>query len=398
MDARGAVVQDNPFTPEYPAGPFFAGRDRQLRQLGELLGALTRGNSSNLCVVGRGGEGKTSYLEKIVDEAKCGGLVAAKCTLDLAKPAETDIDTIFQGLLREIEIVTGQQQLESDWKSGERSIFRSPHYKEVRGDQLQMDFQRVLALLPNEIKGCVVCIDEGQRINPIALSALKNALQPVKRGFMIVLSLLNETTRENKEKGEEILDDLAAKAGDPGASRFFKYNFASLGPFDSQFEAEDCVRMRLRNNVVTFSGEVVSHIPKIVGRHPAGIIALARAVYQRTTEGGSAEADMKALRQAFVGEHQGEVTEAIRFCQQLSNTDRTIYRAALSFENRFSCMQVARHLLAESNEFPSDHLVDSIRLAMGRLLANGRCTKDGEVEYWFTESTQAYALRLALEQ
>lgn len=394
------MISDNPFIPEYPAGRFFAGRERQLRQLAELLDSLTRGMSSNLCVVGRGGEGKTTYLEKIMEEAKGRSLIATKCGLDVAKAAETDVDTILQSLLRDIEISTGQKHLEDDWKSGEKSSFRAPHYKEIRSDQLQIDFQRILELLSGgNFKGCVVCIDEGQRMHPIALTTLKNALQPLKRGYMIVLSLLNdEAQKDNKERGGEILDDLAVSSGDPGASRFFKYNFTSLGPFDSQAEAEDCVRKRLEDNVVIFTEDVIAQIPRIMGRNPAGIIALSRGVYQRAKESTGKTADKVALREAFLENYRTEVTDAIRFCQQLPSDDKSIYRAALTFENRFSLMQIAKHLLADSKEFPSDQLVESIKAAIERLLNAGLCKKDGEKEYCFSKSAQAYALLLALEQ
>jgi Cdc6-like AAA superfamily ATPase len=60
----------NPFNVEYPAGKFFVGREHQLRQLHELLNSVSLGTPSNLIVIGKGGEGKTSYLEKIVEESR----------------------------------------------------------------------------------------------------------------------------------------------------------------------------------------------------------------------------------------------------------------------------------------------------------------------------------------
>lgn len=390
---------DNPFVPEYPAGKFFAGRERQLKLLGELLDGLSRGTSSNLCVVGRGGEGKTSYLEKVIEEARKRGLVATKCVLDISKPAETDIDTIVQSLLRDLEAATGQKHIASDWASGDKSSFRAPRYKEIRSDQLQIDFQHILDLLPSDgPKGCVICIDEGQRINPIALTALKNSLQPLGRGYLIALSLLNpERQAENKEKCLELLEDFAASSRDPGVSRFFRYNIASLGPFDTQDEAEDCIRKRLENNVVSFTQDAIIRVPKVVARHPAGIVELSRAMHQLAVERCDRIADLLVLREAFISSNRDDVTNAIQFCQQLSDTDRSIYRIALSYESEFTCMTVCKHLLADKSEFPTDELIENIRAAFDRLVGAKFCTREDKA-YWFSESKRAYALRLALEQ
>jgi septin family protein len=126
----------NPFNVEYPAGKFFVGRESQLRQLRELLHSLLRGVPTNLFVVGKGGEGKTTYLEKIVEEAQKRGMLACKVGADIGKSAEKDIDTIIRAMLRELEKITGQEELENDWASGDKSTYRTPRINEVQSEEL----------------------------------------------------------------------------------------------------------------------------------------------------------------------------------------------------------------------------------------------------------------------
>ena len=142
-------------------------------------------------------------------------------------------------------------------------------------------FERIRKMLNDaKIKACVVCIDEGQRIHPITLSALKNALQSVKSGYMIVLSLLNDPDVpgvigdvDNEKAGREILNELASRSGDPGASRFFQ-NTTPLGLFDTQKEAEKCIKRRLENNIIQFTQPAIELIVSIMRRHPRKMIIL----------------------------------------------------------------------------------------------------------------------------
>lgn len=396
-----AQCTNNPFNPQYPAGRFFTGRERQLKQLYERLDGLAGGTFSNLCVIGRGGEGKTSYLEKVLEEARQREMIASISSLDPQKPAEANIDNIVQGLLREIESATNQTQLESDWKGGASSSYRTPRNEEIIADDLKIDLENVLKLLPNDRpRCCVICVDEAQRIHPIALTALKNALQQLKSGYMIVLSLLNDLWPEkrNADAGPFILDDLASRSGDPGASRFFKYNGIPLGPFDTQKEAEDCIRTRLKDNRITFAEDVISQVPRIVGRHPSGIVELSKIVYEDTNDREVTVADERMLREAFINNYNVDVTAAISFIQQLSNNEKRIYRAALARDSAFTPLQIAVDISSNLRDFPTDQLVEDISIALEHLLQAGFCRKEGEKNYRFSESIRTYALRLALEK
>ena len=271
----------NPFNVVHPAGEFFVGRELQLKQLHELLNSLVREVPSNLFVVGKGGEGKTSYLDKIVEESQKMGLLAFRCNLDVGKSAEENINTIMIALLRECEKKTPEKGLEHDWDMGKNSTFRHPRQTGIRSDDLAHDFKRIRKLLEEvHIKACVICIDEGQRIHPLALSALKNSLQAVKGGYMVVLSILNDPSIpgvsgdiDNDRAGRDILNELASRSGDPGASRFFQ-NVALIGPFDTQKEAEECIKKRLKNNIIQFKQPAIKLITDIMQRHPSKIVKL----------------------------------------------------------------------------------------------------------------------------
>lgn len=391
--------QVNPFNTQFPAGEYFAGRERQLAQLSERLDALASGVSSNICVIGRGGEGKTSFLEKAVTEAKARGFIACRASLDVAKPAETNIDTIVRRLLREIETATKQRQLEADWASGQKSSFRTPKHAEIRSDELELDFVRILELLPRDHgpTACVVCIDEGHRIHPIALTALKNALQPVKSGYMFILSLLNQTPNSNNEAAQEMLDELAARSGDPGASRFFKYNSISLGPFDTLAEAEECVQKRLHNNVTGFAPEVINIVSRSTGRYPAGIIAFSHAIYEQAKEKKESIATVSSAHEAFLSKYRAEVAEAVTLIGQLSDSQKKICRIALSLDTRFTALQVAQMIAAESGSaLAPDYLLVAVESTLKMLDVAGLHNDAGDY-FAFSNPLQAYSLRLALE-
>ena len=229
----------NPFDVEYPSGRFFVGRERQLTQLRELLKSLSERSPSNLFIVGKGGSGKTSYLEKIVQEAQAKGMLAFKCTLNPGQSAEDNINTIMRALLHKFEVISKQTGFENDWI--QKKNFHTPQFG-LSVEDLAEDFSYICRLLNDaKIASCVICIDEGQRISALTLSHLKNSLQSASKCFMVVLSLLNETSHPDEIEGRLMLDQLAKDIRDPGASRFFQ-NASSIGAFDSQKEAEDCIK------------------------------------------------------------------------------------------------------------------------------------------------------------
>lgn len=243
MDSEPSVG-DNPFDVAFPSGKFFVGRETQLTEFRNQLRSLASGRASNLYLVGKGGTGKTSCLERIAEEAKTAGMLSFRCHVDIGKSAEINIDTIIRNLLREFQDFTGQKGIEDAWID-KKPPFRVPRQGDLRIDDLVEDLNYICNLMKETKKfkynACVICIDEGQRIHPITLTVLKNAMQKANKCFIIVLSLLNETDFSDEEAGKKMLKDLGDVVRDPGASRFFPKGL-SIGAFASKEEAEDCIK------------------------------------------------------------------------------------------------------------------------------------------------------------
>lgn len=390
------LKSSNPFNVDYPAGKFFVGRENQLRQLDELLKSLSEGVPSNLYVVGKGGEGKTSYLDKIVEESQQKGMLAFRCTLDIGKSAETHIDTIISKLLQELEVSTHQEGFEKDWQSGKSSTYRTPRLNEVRSEDLANDFRRIYSVLVADKKACVICIDEGQRIHPLALSALKNSLQSVRLGYMIVLSLLNDKNDvENEKAGRDMLNDLAIRSGDPGASRFFQ-NVAPLGLFDTQAEAEECIAKRLENNIIKFAEPAISLIAKILGRHPRKMVIFAHAVYELAKSSSQREVGVEEVRKAFLIENRQLIREVEEFRENLSGLAIIILRELSKFDFGITSMDFTKKMNPNLEKEVLVGFSTSIQAELDRLCKTKFCRKlDGGI-YHVPEPEFVYALKLTL--
>jgi hypothetical protein len=395
----------NPFNVEYPAGKFFVGREYQLRQLHELLSSLSRGIPSNLFVVGKGGEGKTSYLAKIVEESQKLGMLAFRCNIDLEQSAEDNIDSVMKALLREFEKQAHQEGLEDDWKSEKNSTFRTPQLKGIQSDELALDFERIHKMLNDaNIKACVICIDEGQRIHPIALSAFKNALHLVKGSFMIVLSLLNHPDVsgvigdiDNDTAGRDILDELASRSGDPGASRFFQ-NATLLGPFDSQMEAEECIKKRLENNIIQFTQPTISFITHIMRRHPHEMVKLTHRIYELAKNSSQIEVREKIVHEAFLIEYRKLIREAKELRENWSGFATEIYSELAKSDVGMTAMDITKKMYPTLKNAAFASVSIATQAELDRLCQTKFSKKlEGEV-YYVPKPEFAYALKLTLDE
>jgi hypothetical protein len=278
-----AIEEINPFFVGYPSGKFFVGREKELNQFKELLSSLSGGYPSNLYIVGKGGTGKTSFLEKIVQEARSKGVLSFISTLDSGKSGEINIDTIIRRLLENYEKVTKQKGFVEKWENEDPTFKASKPIMRLRSDELAKDFSYICKLIKEKNLGsCVICIDEGQAIHPLALSTLKKSLQillPSDRCFMLVLSLLNETELTDKDFGERFLTEHAKLATDPGAKRFFEHPI-QIGVFESENEARYCITKRLEKNKIKFDDDTVSLIIDIMRKHPRKMVKHAHRVYE----------------------------------------------------------------------------------------------------------------------
>jgi len=394
---------DNPFNVDFPAGKFFVGREHQLTQLRELLGSLSRGIPSNLFVVGKGGEGKTSYLEKILEEARNLNILAFRCNIDIGQSAEQNIDTLMRALLREFQEKTEQEGFEDDWKSGKESTFRIARLNEIRSDDLALDFERIRKMLNDaKIKACVVCIDEGQRIHPITLSALKNALQSVKSGYMIVLSLLNDPDVpgvigdvDNEKAGREILNELASRSGDPGASRFFQ-NTTPLGLFDTQKEAEECIKRRLENNIIQFTQPAIELIVSTMRRHPRKMIILAQRVYNMAKDSSQREVEEDMVLEAFKMEYRQLIREAKELSENWSGFTTEIFYELAKSNTGMTAIEIVKKIYQNLENSLLDSVSGSAQTELDKLCKTKFCEKlDGGV-YFIREPEYSYTLKLIL--
>lgn len=182
----------NPFH-EGAAGKYFVGRDDQLKRFTRALTALRKAEPAHLYVAGVNGRGKTSCLEKLVEMARESGILAVRVALDGGVRAQQQILAMFEKLLREIDEIhegkAGAPRLIAEWKQSSGSPFHLPGSERLQNDHLLQDLAYVRDVIAElGFRHLVLCIDEGERIEPYALSALKNALLELKE-YLVVLSI-----------------------------------------------------------------------------------------------------------------------------------------------------------------------------------------------------------------
>jgi len=325
-------------------------------------------------------------------------MLAFREALDVGKSAEKNIDAIIRAMLRELEKMTKQQGLEDDWASGKNSTFRTPQENEVRSGELALDFERLHGMLSAAgLKACVICIDEGQRIHPLALSALKNSLQSIRLSYMIALSLINDTNSENEKTGRVMLNELASRSGDPGASRFFQ-NTTPLGPFDTWKEAENCVTKRLENNIIKFAQPVITNIAHIMGRHPSKMIVLANRVYELTKDRSQGEAQIELVREAFLMQNSELIREAEELRENSSRSVIKIYHELAKYDVGIRPVEIAEKLYPTLEDEAFTSVSTSIQTQLDKLCQTKFCMSLNGGMYRIPQPEYAYAIKLTLDE
>lgn len=398
MGSAGSIVA-NPFNSN-PAGDFFAGRQKELASFRQWLSAI-ESQPQHACVIGRQGEGKTSILQKAQSEAAAVGIIACRARLDAKRSAEENLHTIMEKLLGEIDSATNLS-LRKDWKSGKDSSFRVPKEPGFRTDDLVNDLQeftRHIVSAGSGRRACLICVDDGQAIHPAALSTLRNALQDVSRGYMLLMALRNDSVDlSNLKEGQRMIAEFAISSTDTGLPRLFGLNLLSLGPFDSAAEAEDCIRKRLQHTPIQFTPGVVSGIGRVTGRYPQTMMVLANEIYSLASSANPAVgvADDAILRQAFINTQRPLIDLATEFCEQETNTRKQVYRSALIYNSTFTALQVAKDLLGgrAGTLSESDFAADPVAVALERLVSAQFCKRLGNDQYQWTEPLRTHALRI----
>jgi hypothetical protein len=391
----------NPFNTD-PSGPFFAGRERELLLLRQWLSAI-RSQPQHACVVGRPGGGKTSFLQKAKSEAASLTITACSTRIDAKRSANQNINTIIQALLDEIDLNHGLE-LRKNWTAGTKSTFRTPQSSELRTDDLVKDLQMILAELEavGRTPACLFCIDDGQAIDPAALSTLRNALPDVRAGYMLLMALRNDSIDDAADvvEGPRMIAEFATLSTDTGLPRLFADNYISMGAFENQLEAEECIRKRLTGTPISFAETVIRDIGRITGRQPNQMMILAKSVYALAEAKNSNVdvADAEMLREAFIITQKPLVDAATVFCAGETNTKKKVYLAALERSGSFTPTDLAKDMLGTSGNAlsESDFAADPVSVALERLVSERFCARSGNDQYELTDPLRAHALRIAL--
>lgn len=396
----------NPFT-ETLVSEYFVGREDQLRVFRTNLNGLRQKVPDHFFVSGLEGTGKSWYLARLVEIAESENFLAPAPVLLDPKTfgARTHISTILSSMIRGLERHSKDHSLSivADWEKGKDSrLFQYPRVDDLNTSRINQDFETLERMMKEErIPGAVVCIDEGQRIHGLALSALKNALQRLN-SFLIVLSL-RIVSDENGAvaAGRELLNERAATEaeGDMGASRFF-VNGVPLGPFDTDEEAARCVEKRLVDNVITFDGEVVRRIGRINDRVPKSMIRFAHRVYNDAQGEGLQSVDVALLNKAFRSsdDYRSKVVEAVKLVENSSENIRAPLRGLLELQQPATAATIAGKLYPRAESEMLEILAASFQSALDRVCSDVGFCKKSEDRYNIPDAVYAYALELALER
>jgi hypothetical protein len=396
-------IDYNPFT-KGVAGKYFVGREEQLTQFANHLRGLEGRAPDHIYVAGLHGTGKTSYLERLTHLAADAGFVAAMTTAADKATARDQVVAIVEAIVeklheRLVQSDTAPPILE-DWNRGSESkLFRVPRSptRSPASDLLLKDFQRLEKYMTQaNLPGVVICVDEGQRLEPDALSAFKNSLQQCTY-FLMALSLrLPTATGGAVAAGRMLLDEKAnAAEGDFGASRFFGTGI-EIGPFKDDGEAADCLRRRLSGNVITFAESVIDQIVQIEARVPHAMIQLASSVYVAAANRGQAVVEEDLLASVFQSQHAAVVTEAVKLLDDSSEVTRGVLRSLVAIAAPATPEDVATQMYPGTVGDPLQHLVRLVRAELERIAESSACCMKMNDHYRIADPARAYALQRVL--
>jgi AAA ATPase domain len=390
----------NPFT-ENTAGQYFVGRESALQLFTASLNGLSAKTPSHIYVAGVHGTGKTSYLHKLCEIADSRKFLGVYLNLDERHRGHEHVGKILRSVIEKLDgqIASDAKPLTRDWERGkDAAIFSHPHSDQIDSGHIYNDFLKLRSYMQSmNSPGAVICIDEGQRITPDALSALKNALQSID-SYLVVISLrLIQENISATAAGRSLLDERAKEAeGDFGASRFF-INGVPMGPFETDQEAYECIRRRLTNNAVTFDDMVIETIVRITDAIPREMISLSSQVYNRALLANSTMVNMALLNEAFVSIRRAEFRQAQSLCGSLSGIERRVLRALLSFRRPATLDDLVKNF-GEFAEDVREALSSGISGALERIQSNFALCHKSDDGYEVRGSIYRYALELALSE
>lgn len=386
-------------------GRYFVGREAELKTLSQCLAGLAAGQPSHAFVAGVHGTGKSSFLDKAVAIAKSEGFVGAETRLDDGASAIVSIRKILRATVVAVEdSCNNSARLVDDWDSGAQStFFRQAKSSELDSDAVLADLKNLSDIArDNGAQGIVLCIDEGQRVPPAAITALKNALERESR-ILVILSLRLVTEEVGARKGgRALLDEIASGAeGDYGASRLFVTELG-MGPFATSEEAHRCITKRLEDNTVDFDFTVIQDICDLSERVPREIISYANKVWTLASQAGGSSpvATSETLAAVFREVHILETDRALGVVSRLSGLKQTILRTLLTLGGRASIEDLVG-LLHDERAGEREVLERAVEGELADLEAqiHGLTRQPGHQDtFEIPRSIDVFALRLALEE
>ncbi len=392
----------NPFT-EATAGKYFVGREEQLRQFTGQLNGLTARSPAHTYLVGVHGTGKSSFLERLVFIAKSQEFAAGLVNLDAEHLAFDHVGAILRCIVESVDERLSakgtKSDLLSDWdKKSTSQVFHYPRSDKLVSEVVKRDLRTIQRLTEEAgIAGVVVCIDEGQRIAPTALSAVKNAVQSFG-AFLFVLSLrvIVDSADYSIADGRTLLDAKAKEAeGDFGASRIF-VNGISMGPFQTPQEAAGCILRRLENNRIQFAPPVIERIVRISARIPREIITVASNVYDRARARGQEMVDLSTLNDTFRELNRSFCADATTLCGNVSAGARAALGGLIQAGSAATPAEIAARVYPGLAPEIYRHVEQGIQGDLDRVCAVTRLCRSIEGKYSLIDSVASYALELAL--
>lgn len=327
----------NPFESTQPARQYFVGRQKELSQLRGYLNTVKHGGATNLYIVGGGGDGKTSFLYRTLEEATHMGLLAALITVSDEMDPDDVIYQLIESVLDTVATAFERREYYDDFRQGQESAsFRVPvsleQDKKVTPRDLEKDFEFLLHIA-SEIgaKGIIFCIDEGQRLEHInggALFAkLRAAIQKVGKGFMIVLAAL-----------EDIIPTIAE--GYTGIDRFFP-NQIGLGPFENTNVAIAAIEKRLEGHDITFPHKVSTSIVNLAERHPKEIVDICHDLYANAITSDDPSVTTSMVKSVIYSRYSENVKQVLKILGGLQPNHLTTLRMLLRLNGNATAMEIA---------------------------------------------------------
>lgn len=390
----------NPFTEQINV-EYFVGREHLLQQFRDSLDGLKSGVPNHQFIAGVHGTGKTSLLAKLVEMSESEGFLAAMPTLDAELLSRGHIFTIMRSLISGVELTPGVgiSGLVDDWDKGKDSVyFQLPKTEDLKSDRLRHDFETVRRFLKEaNIPGAVICIDEGQRIDGRALSALKNSLQMLDY-FLLSISVRIVSDAEGAVvEGRRLLETKAAgeAEGDIGAARFYVTGIP-VGPFESKEEAADCIHRRLYDNAIQFDEDVIERIGWVNGRTPKSMISFSSALYNHAKRFNISRVGVGAFNETFKSIHGKKAAEAETFTINSSFDVALALRGLLELGQAADAATIANHIYPGIAADLHATFAEGIQGSLDHVCSTSTFCRKTQDKYEISDPINAYSVGLAI--